>query len=75
MCCLIPQVLRLLKMRCDLSRRQGCFLIEVYCHDFAFSTHLMNFAIVPAIFISHSFEIIAKTLSVALEMSLSIYVY
>ena len=71
MLCLIPQVLRLLKMKCSLSKRPGCFLIKVRLHDFAFSTRLMNFSIVPAILCS--FEIIAKTLSVALEVSLSIY--
>ena len=54
MFCLIPQVLRLLKMRCGLSKRHGYFLINVCWHDFAFSTRLMNFAIVPAIFISIS---------------------
>ena len=52
MFCLIPQILRLLKMRCGLSKRPGSFLITVCCHDFAFSTRLMNFAFVPAIFIS-----------------------
>ena len=54
MFCLILQVLRLLKMRYGLSKRPGCFLIMVCSYDFAFSTRLMNFAIVPAIFISIS---------------------
>ena len=36
--CLIPQVLGLLKMKCSLSKRPGCFLIKVRWHDFAFSS-------------------------------------
>ena len=54
MFCLIPQVLRLLKMKCSLSKRPGCFLIKVRWHDFALSRRLVNFSIVPAIFISIS---------------------
>ena len=52
--CFILQDLQLLKIRCGLSKRPGCFLIKIFCHDFAFSTRLMNLAIVPAIFISIS---------------------
>ena len=54
MFCLIPQVLRLLKVKCSLSKHPGCFLIKVCWHDFAFSTRLMIFSIVFAIFISIS---------------------
>ena len=64
-------------MKCTLSKRPGCFLIKVCWPDFAFSARLMNFSFVPAIFISISsvvFETIAKTLSVALEVSLSIII-
>ena len=74
MFCLIHQVLRLLKMRCGLSKHLGCFIINVCWHDFAFSTH--EFCYRPYNFhfnILNSFEIIAKTLSVALEVSLSIF--
>ena len=53
MLCLIPQVLRLLEMRCGLYKRPGCFLIKVCWYDFSFSARLMNFAIVPAIFIQY----------------------
>ena len=76
MFCLIPQVLRLLKMRCGLSKRSDWFRKKVRWHEFAFSTRPMNFSVVPAIFnILSGFEIIAKTLSVALEVSLSIVVF
>ena len=75
--CLIPQVLRLLKMRCGLSKRPGYFLIKVCRHDFAFSTRLM--ILLSSLQFSfqylNSFEFIAKTLSVALEVSLSIYLF
>ena len=73
--CLIPQVLRLLKMKCSLSKRLDCFSLKVRWHDFAFSTRLMNFSIATAIFISIScvvLKLLQKTLSVALEVSLSI---
>ena len=77
MLCLIPQVLRLLKKKCSLSKRPGCFLIKVRWHDYAFSTRLMIFFYRSCDFhfnILCSVEIIAKTLSVALEVSLSIHI-
>ena len=67
-----------MKISCGVSKRPGRFFIKVCWHIVAFSTRLMKLSIVPAIFIStmilSSFEIIAKTLSVALEVSLSIFI-
>ena len=54
MFCLIPQFLRLWKMRYGLSKRPECVSIKVGWHDLAFSIRLMKFAILPAIFISIS---------------------
>ena len=58
-----------------MSKRPGRFFIKSCWHNSVFSTRLMNLSIVLAIFISISFgfEIIAKTVLVALEVSLSIY--
>ena len=58
-----------------MSERPERFFIKVCWHDFAFSTRLMNFSIVPAILSSFEITCIEKTLSVALEVSLSIHVY
>ena len=72
----IPEVLRLLKMKCSLCKGPRCFLIKILWHDFGFCEHTSNdFFYRPCNFhfnILSSFEIIAKTLSVALEVSLGI---
>ena len=61
MFCLIPEVLRLLKITCSLCKGPRCFIIKVLWHDFGFSTRLMIFSIVPAIFnILGSFELIPQ---------------
>ena len=58
MFCLIPEVLRLLKMTCSLCKGPRCFIIKVLWHDFGFSTRLMIFSIVPAIFNSISWVVL-----------------
>ena len=58
-----------------MSKRPERFFINVCWHHFAFGTRLMIFFYRPCNFhfnILSSFESIAKTLSVALEVSLSI---
>ena len=59
-----------------MSKRPGHFFIKVCWHNFAFRTRLTIFSYRPCNFhlnILCSFEIIAKTLAVALEVSLSIF--
>ena len=60
-----------------MFKRPERFCIKASWHHFVFSTRLMIISIAPAKLrfnIVSSYEIIAKTLSVALEVSLSIYV-
>ena len=68
MFCLIPQVLRFLKVRCGLSKRSGLFLIQCTPYDFFYRPCNFHFNILSG------FEIIAKTLSVALEVSFFKYI-
>ena len=55
----------------------GHFIKKVYSHNISSKTHLIYFFALPRNFglnVLHSFENIAKTLSVTLEVSLSIVV-
>ena len=68
--CSLYMVLRILKMRCGVSKRLGCFFIRVCLQ---YTSHESFYRLCNFHFnILSSFEIIAKTLSVALDMLLSI---